>query len=112
MGLSHNIGKIIGAKWDIPHGMTSCITLPAVMRYYARNNPTPLASISAQMGINGLNQADQAYRTADMVENFIRRLGLTRKMSDYDIRKEDLEYIVSRLKGDRSELMSLLQTML
>ena len=29
MGLSHNIGKIIGAKWDIPHGMTSCITLPA-----------------------------------------------------------------------------------
>ncbi len=112
MGLSHNIGKIIGAKWDIPHGMTSCITLPAVMRYYARISPEPLAAVSAQFGINGLNQADQALKTADMVENFIRRLGLTRKLSDYDIRKEDLDYIVSKLKGSRDDLMPLIQSML
>ena len=112
MGLSHNIGKIIGAKWGIPHGMTSCITLPAVIRYYARNNPQPLAAVSNQFGINGINQADQALRTADMVENFIRRMGLTRKLSDYDIKKEDLEYIVSKLKGNRDDLMPLIQSML
>ncbi|WP_393972017.1 iron-containing alcohol dehydrogenase [Oxyplasma meridianum] len=112
MGLSHNIGKIIGAKWGIPHGITSCITLPAVMRYYAGNNPEPLAEISRQLGIGGLNPSDQAYKTADMVENFIRRIGLTRKLSDYYIKDDDLDYIVSKLKGNREELMPLIQSML
>ncbi|MHB8361842.1 MAG: iron-containing alcohol dehydrogenase [Thermoplasmataceae archaeon] len=34
MGISHNVGKIIGAKWEIPHGITSCFTLPLAMKFY------------------------------------------------------------------------------
>jgi len=36
MGLSHAIGKIIGAKYGIPHGFTSCITLPVIIDYYEK----------------------------------------------------------------------------
>ena len=32
MGASHGIGYVLGAAFDIPHGHTSCIMLPAVMR--------------------------------------------------------------------------------
>ena len=32
MGASHGIGYVLGAMFDIPHGHTSCIMLPAVMR--------------------------------------------------------------------------------
>ena len=33
MGASHGIGYVLGAMFDIPHGHTSCIMLPAVMRW-------------------------------------------------------------------------------
>ena len=38
-GLSHTMGKQIGARHGIPHGVTSCLLLPHVMRYLARSMP-------------------------------------------------------------------------
>jgi maleylacetate reductase len=40
MGASHGIGYVLGAVFDIPHGHTSCVMLPAVMRW---NRSTPSA---------------------------------------------------------------------
>ena len=34
-GLSHALGHQIGPRWNVPHGMTSCITLPHAMRFMA-----------------------------------------------------------------------------
>ena len=33
MGASHGIGYVLGAVFDVPHSHTSCIMLPAVMRW-------------------------------------------------------------------------------
>ena len=33
--LSHILGHQIGARWDVPHGVTSCITIPHCMRFLA-----------------------------------------------------------------------------
>ena len=33
MGASHGIGYVLGAEFGVPHGYTSCIMLPAVMRW-------------------------------------------------------------------------------
>jgi alcohol dehydrogenase class IV len=35
-GASHGIGHVLGAFADVPHGHTSCVMLPHVMRYNAR----------------------------------------------------------------------------
>jgi alcohol dehydrogenase class IV len=35
-GASHGIGHALGAFADVPHGHTSCVMLPHVMRYNAR----------------------------------------------------------------------------
>ena len=32
MGASHGIGYVLGAVFDVPHGFTSCVMLPSVMR--------------------------------------------------------------------------------
>ena len=37
--LSHTLGHQIGARWDVPHGITSGITLPPIMRYVAAEQP-------------------------------------------------------------------------
>lgn len=111
MGLSHNIGRIIGAKWDIPHGITSCITLPEVMKMYARDCPDVLCSLSSQLGFNLESQEESAMRLARHVENFIHSLGLTKRLTDYGITEQDLDYIIGKLKGDPDKIRSLLSGM-
>lgn len=44
-GLGHTMGKQIGARHGIPHGVTSCLLLPHVMRYLARSMPERTASL-------------------------------------------------------------------
>src|SRR5437762_5359836 len=42
-GLSHVMGKQIGARHRIPHGVTSCLLLPHVMRHLAGSKPERMA---------------------------------------------------------------------
>ena len=37
--LSHTLGHQIAARWDVGHGITSCITLPPVLRFMASEHP-------------------------------------------------------------------------
>ena len=50
MGASHGIGYILGAVFDIPHGHTSCIMLPAVMQWNKDHNAERQAMVAAAMG--------------------------------------------------------------
>lgn len=111
MGLSHNIGKIIGAKWEIPHGITSCITLPQVMKTYAKENPDLLWPLAEALGFSVNTHQDSALRLAKYVENFIHGLGLEKRLTDYGIRETDLDYIIEKLKGDPHKLRILLSSM-
>lgn len=111
MGLSHNIGKIIGAKWEIPHGITSCITLPQVMKMYSRENAGVLSRLSEFLGFSVSNDEQSATRLAKYIEGFIEKLGLTRRLTDYGITENDLDFIIEKLKGDPDKLRTLLSSM-
>ena len=73
MGASHGIGYVLGAVFDIPHGHTSCIMLPAVMRWNKPANAERQALVAAAMGHPG----DDA---GDVLDTFIGRLGMPRSL--------------------------------
>jgi alcohol dehydrogenase len=100
-GLSHAIGRVIGATWDIPHGMTSCLTLAQVMRHQAQKNPDRLALIAQAAGQDSqeLSGTKLALSAADRVEELISDLGLSKRLSDYGIKKEDLPSIARDASG-------------
>jgi len=58
MGASHGIGYVLGAAFDIPHGHTSCIMLPAVMRWNRTANAERQAMVAAAMGRAGTEAAE------------------------------------------------------
>jgi maleylacetate reductase len=62
MGASHGIGYVLGAAFDIPHGHTSCIMLPAVMRWNRAANAERQAMVAAAMQRPGADAAE-ALRT-------------------------------------------------
>ena len=58
MGASHGIGYVLGAVFDVPHGHTSCIMLPAVMRWNKPVNEARQELVAAAMGYPGDDAGD------------------------------------------------------
>ena len=100
-GLSHAIGRVIGATWDIPHGITSCLTLAQVMRHQAQEHPDRLALIAQAAGQDpkGLSQSKLALSAAERVEELVKDLGLAKRLSDYGIKRADLPSIARDASG-------------
>src|ERR1700720_2466207 len=78
MGASHGIGYVLGAVFDVPHGFTSCVMLPSVMRWNKSANAERQALVSAAMGHPGKD-------AADVLDDFIRGLGMPRSLQDVRI---------------------------
>ncbi|HET9269258.1 MAG TPA: iron-containing alcohol dehydrogenase, partial [Vicinamibacterales bacterium] len=51
LGLSHALGHQIGPRWNVAHGVTSCITLPHAMRAIARKRPDLFERIAPALSI-------------------------------------------------------------
>jgi len=82
MGASHGIGYVLGALFDIPHGHTSCIMLPAVMRWNKPVNAERQALVAAAMGHPGED-------AGDVLGAFIAGLGMPRSLGAVRIGPEN-----------------------
>jgi maleylacetate reductase len=86
MGASHGIGYVLGAAFDVPHGYTSCVMLPSVLRWNRPANAERQAQVAAAMGHPGAD-------AADVLDRFIRGLGLPRSLREVRIGPEQFERI-------------------
>ena len=86
MGASHGIGYVLGAEFDVPHGYTSCVMLPAVMRWNKSANAERQALVAAAMGHPGQD-------AGDVLDRFIRGLGLPRSLQDVRVGPEHFDRI-------------------
>lgn len=89
MGASHGIGYVLGAAFDVPHGYTSCVMLPAVMRWNARDNAERQMIVAAAMGYPG-------HDAADVLDAFIRSLGMPRSLADVRVSPEHFDAIAEQ----------------
>ncbi len=89
MGASHGIGYVLGALFDVPHGYTSCVMLPSVMRWNKQDNAGRQAPVSEAMGQPGKD-------AADVLDRFIRGLGLPRSLQDVRVGPEHFEAIAEQ----------------
>lgn len=92
MGASHGIGYVLGAVFDIPHGHTSCIMLPAAMRWNKPANAERQKLISTAMGQPGRE-------AGDVLDDFIRGLGMPRSLREVKVGKEHFERISTQAMG-------------
>jgi alcohol dehydrogenase class IV len=92
MGASHGIGYVLGAAFDIPHGHTSCIMLPSVMRWNKPANAARQAMVAAAMEQPGAE-------AGDLLDAFITGLGMPRSLSAVKIGKEHFDRIAEQAMG-------------
>ena len=89
-GLSHTLSKAFGTRYDVPHGVTSCITLPPVMRYVAKQTPAPLARMARALEVAGpdADEEEAALAAAGATTDLIRRLSLPHRLRDVDVPRD------------------------
>src|SRR5258705_68518 len=86
MGASHGIGYVLGAEFGVPHGHTSCVMLPSVMRWNKSANPERQAMVAAAMG----HPNEDA---GDVLDAFIRGLGMPRSLREVKVGPEHFDRI-------------------
>jgi len=86
MGASHGIGYVLGAEFGVPHGHTSCVMLPAVMRWNKSANAERQAQVAAAMG----HPNEDA---GDVLDRFIRNLGMPRSLREVKVGPEHFDRI-------------------
>jgi alcohol dehydrogenase len=121
--LSHPLGHQIGARWNVPHGLTSCIVLPQVMRYLAPSTLDAQVRIAAAFGIEpGDRSAEElAELAARALEELIDGLDVTTRLSETDARRAELPDVARAVAEEigavggaappESELLELLEAM-
>ncbi|MDX5358320.1 MAG: iron-containing alcohol dehydrogenase [Rhodobacterales bacterium] len=93
MGASHAIGHVLGGLCDVPHGYTSCVMSPFVLRWNASVNAERQKRISAAFG-----QPDKA--AGDLVDAFITGLGMPRSLSAVGVTEDRFQTIAEYTMQD------------
>jgi maleylacetate reductase len=93
-GLSHTMGKQIGARHRIPHGVTSCLLLPHVMRYLADKKPEKMLQLAHATGAG-----TDRWSAADDVQRLIASLGLPQHIAEFGLGEPELRKAASDLAG-------------
>jgi maleylacetate reductase len=89
MGASHGIGYVLGAAYGVPHGYTSCVMLPAVMRWNKPANAARQVLVADAMGHPGRE-------AADVLDDFIRSLGMPRSLREVRVASEHFDTIAAQ----------------
>jgi maleylacetate reductase len=89
MGASHGIGYVLGAAYGVPHGYTSCVMLPAVMRWNRKANAARQALVADAMGHPGED-------AADVLDHFIKTLGMPRSLREVRVASEHFDAIATQ----------------
>jgi maleylacetate reductase len=88
-GASHGIGYALGAGFGVAHGHTSCVMLPAVLRWNSAENADRQRALSAAMGA-----PDRP--ATELVAELIRSLGLPGSLREVGVREDQLAELAQR----------------
>ena len=94
-GLSHAIGHVIGVKYSVGHGYTSCVTQPYVMEFNRPASADKQAMLAQAAGLDtrGMSDETAAEAVAAVVDEFIMELGMPHRLRELEIPQEDLPEI-------------------
>ncbi len=93
-GASHGIGHVLGGTAGVPHGYTSCVMLPHVLRFNEPVNAARQAWVADAVGKPGMSGAEA-------IGGLIAGLGLPTRLRDVEVQRNMLDRIAELSMHDR-----------
>jgi maleylacetate reductase len=97
VGASHGIGHVLGAACHVPHGHTSCVMLPSVLRWNLPANADRQKRVSEAFG-------KPATPAADLVAQLVATLGLPQTLREVGVGRDRFREIAEKSMHDRAVL--------
>ena len=97
VGASHGIGHVLGAACQVPHGHTSCVMLPSVLRWNLPSNAERQKRVGEAFG-------QPAAAAGDLVEALVKSLGLPGRLSEVGVGRDRFREIAEKSMHDRAVL--------
>jgi len=97
VGASHGIGHGLGAACHVPHGHTSCVMLPSVLRWNLPANAERQKRVGEAFGQPGA-------AAGDLVEGLVKSLGLPGRLSEVGVGRDRFREIAEKSMHDRAVL--------
>jgi maleylacetate reductase len=89
--LSHTLGHQIGGHWGVPHGFTSCVVLPPVMRFLSSSTVQQQQCIADAFQVDpSLDPQQRIERAAEKFRVFIQGLGLPTTLGETSADKQSI----------------------
>jgi maleylacetate reductase len=97
VGASHGIGHVLGAACHVPHGHTSCVMLPSVLRWNLPANAERQSRVSDAFGKPDVP-------AADLVAELVAALGLPGRLAEVGVGRDRFREIAEKSMHDRAVL--------
>ena len=102
MGASHAIGHILGPL-GVGHGHTSCVMMPAAMRFNYKVNSKQQEKIKQILTDKGVVKQlglDESAEPWQIMSKFIRRIGMPQSLGEVGVHEDKFEKISKDVLGD------------
>jgi maleylacetate reductase len=94
LGASHAIGHTLGGSYGIPHGITSCVALPAVLKWNEGVADDRQKLVTELLGVKGKS-------ASAAVKGLATTLGLPTDLKAIGIRPDQFQAIAEHTMHDR-----------
>lgn len=96
---SHRMGYALTVQFGLDHGQTLAVILPGVMTYFQKEKEAKLLRMGEILfGINEGSLSERVQKTIDETEAFFHQMGIKTRLSEYGIKKSDLDNLVEPLR--------------
>jgi alcohol dehydrogenase class IV len=92
LGLAHGLAHPLGIRYTIPHGRACALTLAKVIEYNYGARKRKYDEIAKLLGSNSKD-------AAAAFTQFIEKLGVSTKLSEYGVKQKDIPALVEGSKG-------------
>jgi alcohol dehydrogenase len=105
-GLSHLLGHQIGPRWDVPHGITSCITLPHAMRFMAEIAADRFGPVAEGFGVpfDPANPKPAAMECANRTAQFIAQFDVPKTLKAAGVPRGEIGSIVGPIAHELEKM--------
>ena len=88
---SHRLGHSLSLLFDIPHGASLSVMMPAWGRYLCKRYPTPFARLAeAVFDVFDGSEEERALEGVELLEDFFRSVGAPTTLRELDIDEADI----------------------
>jgi alcohol dehydrogenase class IV len=97
LGLSHTLGYALGSPFQIPHGITSCLTLGYVVKLKAESSNDDAAQIARMAPFIGVARSGDDKKdgvaVGDAILKLVEEIGLKTTLTEKGVGKDQVHWI-------------------